>query len=186
MWTRKLVVASLMLVPEIAACHAYVPVNGAVVPQGSVVRVQVDAETARYVEGLTSRSEADRRFEGEVLESNPDGLLLAVTLALRESSPRMEPIWQRVALERRQILSMEIQQPDWVRTGAVAALVGALVAGAIVKILTGKTGGSDTTVPPGPVDARVPSPRSWGCQVFCVPGLYVKRVPVPRIPWTDG
>ena len=148
-------------------------------PQGSFVRVQVDAETARYVEGLTGRSEADRRFEGEVLESSPDGLLLAVTLALRESSPRMEAIWQRVALERRQILAMEIQRPDRVRTGAAVALAGAVVAVAIIKILTGKTGGSDVTAPPPPADARVPSPRSWGCQVFCVHDLYVKRVPVP-------
>ncbi len=179
MWTRKLVVASLMLAPGIGACHKYLPVDGAVVPQGSLVRVQVDAETARYVEGLTSRSEADRRLEGEVLESSPDGLLLAVTLALRESSPRMEPIRQRVALERRQILSMEIQRLDRVRTGAAAALVGAVIAGAMVKILTGKTGGSDATAPPPPMDARIPSPRSWGCQVFCVGDLFVKRIPVP-------
>ncbi|MDP2956072.1 MAG: hypothetical protein Q8N53_06605 [Longimicrobiales bacterium] len=182
MWIRKLVVASLVLVPGIAACHTYLPVDGAVVPKGSVVRVQVDGETARYVEGLTSRSEADRRFKGEVLESNPDSLLLAVTVALRENSPRMETISQRVALERRQILSMEIRQPDRVRTGAAVALVGALVAGVVVKILTGKTGGSNVTAPPPPSDARLPSPRSWGCRVFCVSDLFVKRVPVPRIP----
>lgn len=142
------------LIVSIAGCYSYVPADPGRVPPRSDVRAVVTPDQAARLDPLLVQGE--RVVEGELLENGATDLLLLVPVSSDVRGARVETLHQRIRLSNADVVQLELRELDRTRTGLLIAGGAALVAGVLIRQLTGDSGGQTGGPGPNPPENRVP------------------------------
>ena len=145
----------LFLLPAVAGCYTYLPLDGTQLQPGADVRMRITAPTAAQIEPLLGRTDA-RVLTGTVVSSGADTLIVEVPTTTRLAGSGMsQTLHQRVSIPRSSLVEVESRSLNrtrtWIVTGATALIVGAIVLRATVE--NSGTGGEPGG---GPPDLTVP------------------------------
>lgn len=146
---RRIVAALSLVVFALSGCHSYrLAEPGEAVP-GTEVRIRVTPEEAgRLSEQVFLR---ERAITGELVEGTEDGRYV-----LQARVPNTtERMYQRLDIPREEVLEVEVQELDGLKTGLVVGAIAVAVGLAAAAAFTGgdKGGGGD---PMEPDNARIP------------------------------
>ena len=145
----------LIVLPLLAACYTYAPIELATTQPGTEVRARVSAATADQLEPILGST--NRLLVGTVIASSPDTLLVEVPTVLRaEIGGGIQTLHQRVAIPRSGLLEMESRKLDRFRTYAVAGVAAVVVGGFILKATVLDPGKEGTPGGGTPPDLRIP------------------------------
>ncbi len=137
---------ALTIVPLLAACYTYAPVEPDAIRAGTTVRARVSAAAADRLAALLGASEA-RLITGTVIDNGPDTMIVEVPAVMRaEMSGSGQWLHQRVSISRSELLEIETRKLDRLRTGAAAGSVAIIVGAVVIKAMKGDPG---TEGPPG-------------------------------------
>lgn len=144
----------IALLPALAGCYTYAPIDTGAVKPGTDVRARVSGATADRLAPLLGVSDA-RLLTGKVSAVASDSIVIEVpTVNQAQVGGSIQTLHQRLSLERASILELESRRLDKLRTTATAG--GALVAAsALVAGALAVRGGKDKPfTPPGGTDLR--------------------------------
>lgn len=147
--------APLSLVPLLAACYTYAPIEPGLALPGTNVRAHVSGATAEQIEPLLGISNA-RELSGRLVDVRGDTLIVEVPAVFRaEVGGSIQTLYQRVAIPRTGLRELETRQLDRVRTTAAAVATAVIVGGLIVKAVRG-TPGQEASPGGGGAEFRIP------------------------------
>jgi hypothetical protein len=136
-------------------CYTFEPVGIGDLQPEMQVRARLSAIQAGEVSDLIPGD--DRLIEGEVIENDPQRLLLLVPVANANRRGRFETLNQRLELPHDGLLEVELRKLDRWKTGGLTA-AGAFVIGYVLYRTL--TGGSSGNTPGGsgggPQDSWIP------------------------------
>lgn len=146
---RRIVATLSLVVFTVSGCHSYrLAEPGEVVP-GTEVRIRVTPEEAgRLSEQALLR---ERAITGKLVEGADNGGYLLQVRVPNTS----ERIYQRLAIPEDEVLEMEIQEVDALKTGLMVGAIAVAVGFAAAAAFTGGDKGT-AEEPPGPDNARIP------------------------------
>jgi hypothetical protein len=136
-----------------SACYSYAPVQLAEVTPGTQARARITAEEVARVSQSLGRP--DRLLEGEVLETGPDRLLLAVPVTTGGGGLTQRQYHQRIELSRAGLVELEQRRFSAWKTGLVIG-AGAILAGAAIGAAFAAINDSEGNEKPGPERIVVP------------------------------
>lgn len=146
----------LSVLPLLAGCYAYAPIDPLRVQPGTNVRARVSGTAAERLGPLLGTADA-RLLSGRLLENRADTMIVEVpTITQASIGTSMERLHQRVSIPRVELLELETRRLDRLRTAALAGSVALIVGTVAIKALKNDPG---TDRPPGPgggTDTRVP------------------------------
>jgi hypothetical protein len=144
------------MLPLLAGCYAYAPIEPATVRPGISVRARVSGAGADRIAPLLGTSNA-RLLSGRLVDTHADTLIVEVPTVMQASSAGLaEPLHQRVSIPRTDLLELETRRLDRFRTAAVVGSVAIVVGAIAVKALRNERGGSGTPPGGGGNEARIP------------------------------
>jgi hypothetical protein len=145
---------SLLLALTLGACMAHTPTRIHLAPPGSQVRVTVDPDLASegtaFLVDLMGPALRGTLLENQVSSEGIRTLLLMVPAPEGTGSAGGEALGQRVRVQEREVLSVDIRSLDRTRTGLAVGVGAAAVALAVAAIASGRAGGSAEGPPSGP------------------------------------
>lgn len=125
----------LLLLPGLAACYTYVPIEPAAVGPGASVRVRVSTAAAARIAPLLGGADS-RVVAGTMIENSPAGMVVEIaTIDPADAGSSFQPLHQRVSIARNELVELETRTLDRFRTGTVAAAVAIVVGTAVLKSL---------------------------------------------------
>lgn len=134
---RRLVIA---LLPFVAACYSYAPIQPSEVSPGMGLRARVSASAGERIAPLLGSTQA-RLLDGTVIEAGRDTMILEVPTTVRaEIGPSVQTLRQRVSLARGDVLEMESRKLDNLRTRLLVGGIAAVVVSSAVRALRGEPG----------------------------------------------
>lgn len=142
----------LALALLLSACHRYVPARLGEVPAGTEVRVHLTQDGARRVEA--SYGGSAEQLSGE-LHSWESEVVIAV---LVPAAPGLldRGLTNRIVLPQRDIVAIDVREPDRTRSILLGAGIAALAAGAAIAAFSGVFGGTTNSDPPLPEELLIP------------------------------
>lgn len=148
--------ALLSVLPLLAGCYAYAPIEPAAVRPGTGVRVRVSAAGADRIAPLLGASDA-RRLSGRLVDTRADTMIVEVP-SVRQTSlaGAMEPLHQRVSIPRSDLLELETRRLDRLRTTAVAGSAVIIVAVIAINALEKDHASGGTPPGGGGNEVRIP------------------------------
>lgn len=130
----------LALLPFVAACYNYAPIDPSDITSGTDVRVRVSAAAGEQIAPLLGSTSA-RLLSGTVIQPGRDTMVVEVPTTVRaEVGASMQTLNQRVSIARRDILEMERRTLDRRRTNVLAGAVAAVVIATAFQRLRGEPG----------------------------------------------
>ncbi|HEY9228643.1 MAG TPA: hypothetical protein VIP11_18455 [Gemmatimonadaceae bacterium] len=149
------------VLPLLAACYSYAPIEPSAAPAGSEVRARITGAASDRVAPLLGTFD-NRVLVGNVVENTAGAMVLQVpTGAMSNVTTSVVPLQTRVPLVPTDLVSLERRNVDVVRTSLLAGVLAAGIA-AGVHIALGAGGKSEPgrgpTDPP-PIN-RIPI-RIW-------------------------
>lgn len=152
---RRRIPALLLIAVLTAGCHVYEPVSEPPAP-GTEVRVRLTAPGA--LEMSRESDEPRRHYEGQLVENDPDTLILSVVQARNVSEfQRSRTLRNNFLIPRDYVQRLEVRALSGWRTAGVVAAGAGVAAFLINRAVEG--GGSSGNGPdggPGPVNIRIP------------------------------
>jgi hypothetical protein len=146
----------LSVLPLLAGCYTYAPIEPVRVQPGTSVRARVSGTAAARLAPLLGTTDA-RVVSGRLIDTRADTMIVEVpTVVPTTVGGATETLHQRVSIPRTDLVELETRRLDRFRTTAIAGGV-ALVVGAIV--ITSLDNDPGTDGPPGGgggTDARLP------------------------------
>lgn len=134
---RRLVFA---LLPVLAACYTYAPIEPSEVSPGMGLRARVSAAAGERIAPLLGSTQT-RLLDGTVVEAGRDTMILEVPTTVRaEIGPSVQTLRQRVSLARGDVLEMESRKLDNFRTRLLVGGIAAIVVSTAVQSLKGEPG----------------------------------------------
>ena len=125
----------LLLLPGLAACYTYVPIEPAAVAPGASVRVRVSTAAAARIAPLLGGADS-RVVAGTMIESAPGGMIVEIpTIVPADIGSSFQTLHQRVSIPRDELVELEARELDRFRTGSLAAAVAIVVGTAVLKAL---------------------------------------------------
>ncbi|HXF94832.1 MAG TPA: hypothetical protein VNI61_01900 [Gemmatimonadales bacterium] len=146
----------------LTACYTYRPATIDTLPLGAEIRGLLATEARLTLEDSLGLGLADLR--GTLVARSGDSLLVSIRSVDAGSTREGRPLYQRVALARRDVLRVDVKRLDRRRTFAVAAIVAGAAAVLLIREFRSNPGEPPCCGPPPPE-----SPPAWGL-----------RVPLPR------
>lgn len=151
----------LFLVPVLAACYTYAPIESATVQPGMSVRARISAATAEQIEPLLGTTDA-RLLSGVVVGNLRDTLTMEVPTTARTLVGRsMQTLKQRVTIPRSAVLDLEQSTLDRVRTTAVASAALVIVGSVVIRAIISDPGKEPIPGGGGGPDLRFPIFLRW-------------------------
>lgn len=153
---RGLVCGAMLAGAVLSGCYSYVPVRVDAVRPGESVRARLSEDALARLPGAV-REQGRRDVEGEVLDRDPQVLLLSVPAAARQQGFYVENLHERLRLGLGDVVEVERRQLDRSRTVLLVGAGASAVAAVALQTLSGSTGGNtiDRTNP-GPSADRIP------------------------------
>lgn len=149
-----------VLLPFLAACYTYAPVDPAGISPGMGVRARVSAAAGERIAPLLGSTQA-RLLDGTVVEASSDTMILEVPTVVRaEIGPSVQTLRQRVSLGRADVLEMESRKLDSFRTRVLVGGVAAIVISTAVRALKGEPG-KDKLPGDGATELIIPLFSRW-------------------------
>jgi hypothetical protein len=145
----------LSVLPLLAGCYAYAPIEPAAVRPGTSVRARVSAAGADRIAPLLGASDA-RRLSGRLVDTRADTMIVEVPSVRQTSLAGMEPLHQRVSIPRSDLLELETRRLDRLRTAAVAGSAAIIVAVLAINALENDPASGGTPPGGGGNEARIP------------------------------
>jgi hypothetical protein len=148
-------IAAGCIVPLLAACYTYAPIEPAAARPGAGVRARITPQAATRLAPLLGTGET-RVLTGKVIESGASAMIIEVPAVVDVGvGSSMQSLFQRVSLSRADVVELETRKLDRMRTGALAVGGAIVVGAAVVKSLSGGPGkeqapgggGTDTRIP---------------------------------------
>lgn len=144
------VVTAFVLTSITAGCYRYVPAELEATPPGTEVRLLVTSTGAREAqEAGVLDDENEPRVRGTLMGVDGTDLVVRVPVAQRQDGFMVRRIDQSVRVPTSEIVSLQQQELDGVRTGLVVGGATVLVAGVLALILD-PFGRSDNDPDPPP------------------------------------
>jgi hypothetical protein len=142
-----------MLVPALfAGCYTYIPVDPATVTPGMEVRARVAAAAAEKLADTLGLTDT-RLLDGTLVDQHGGGISLSVQTAPPGTVGAPKGIFQTVAINKPDLLELELARVDKVRTGfAVGIVAGGLILA--TALLHGQGSGAGPTVEQTPSVTR--------------------------------
>ena len=123
----------LLLLPALAACYTYVPIEPAAVGPGASVRVRVSPAAAARIAPLLGGADS-RVVAGTIIENAPAGMIVEIpTIVPTDVGSSLQTLHQRVSIARNELVELETRTLDRFRTGSLAAAVAIVVGTAVFK-----------------------------------------------------
>jgi hypothetical protein len=146
----------LSVLPLLAGCYAYAPIEPAAVRPGTSVRARVSGAGADRIAPLLGTSDA-RLLSGRLVDTHADTMIVEVPSVMQASlAGTIERLHQRVAIPRADLLQLETRRLDRFRTAAVAGSVAIIIGTIAVKALKNDPGGKGVPPGGGGNEARIP------------------------------
>jgi hypothetical protein len=146
----------LSVLPLLAGCYAYAPIEPLTVRPGVSVRARVSGAGADRIAPLLGTSNA-RLLSGRLVDTRADTLIVEVPTVMQASLAGVaEPLHQRVSIPRTDLLELETRRLDRFRTAAVVGSVAIVVGTIAVKAIRNERGGGGTPPGGGGNEARIP------------------------------
>lgn len=152
---RYLRSACCALMAALSGCYSYTAVSPDEVRPGATVRARITAAEAERVGEVIGRD--TRVLEGELVEGEPNSVLLEVTSGSNMTGTPTQRLRQRLRLERPALVEMEVRRLDSWRTAGVVAVAG-VVAGYVIATTLGDGLGLPGTNKGGGDNNRLPLP----------------------------
>jgi hypothetical protein len=152
---RPMLAAVIVLLPLLAACYTYAPVETGAVQPGMGVRARVSAAAGERIAPLLGTTDA-RLLNGTLISSACDTMIVEVpTVAHADEGSYARTLNQRVSIFRGDVLELESRKLDRFRTGALVTGAAVIVGAITVKSLKGQPGkenlpggtGTDALIP---------------------------------------
>lgn len=131
---RSLRWAWCVLLAALSGCYSYTAVSPDDVHPGATVRARITAAEAERVGEVIGRD--TRVLEGELVEREPESVLLEVTSGSSMPGTQPQRFRQRLRLQRPALVEMEVRRLDSWRTAGVVAAAG-VVAGYVIAAAFG-------------------------------------------------
>jgi hypothetical protein len=146
----------LSVLPLLAGCYAYAPIEPGRVQPGTNVRARVSGAAADRLGPLLGTSDA-RLLSGRLLENRADTMIVEVpTITQASAGTSMESLHQRLSIPRAELLELETRRLDRWRTAALAGSVALVVGTVAIKALKNDRGTDRAPGPGGGAEIRVP------------------------------
>jgi hypothetical protein len=152
---------TLWLMPLIAGCHSYAPIEPAAAPAGTEVRARITGAASDRVAPLLGTFD-NRVLVGSVVENTAGGMLLEVpTGAMPNVRETVVALQTRVPLTSSDLVSLEQRRFDARRTSLLVGVIAAGVAAGVHAALRAGGNGDPGRQPedPPPIN-RIPI-RIW-------------------------
>ena len=144
-----------MLLPLLAACYTYAPIDPGEVGTGSGVRIRVSPAAAGRIAPLLGGADS-RGIAGTMVENAPASMIVEVpTLVPDAIGTAFQTLNQRVSIARSEVIEFERRTLDRFRTGALVG-IGAIVVGSAVFKVTKRDPGLEKLPGGTSSDIRVP------------------------------
>jgi len=155
--TSQVITGVFAMIPLLAACYTYTPIETAAARPGMSVRARVSAAAGERIAPLLGTSDA-RLLSGTLIGDGggPDTMIVEVpTVARADAGGVVQTLHQRVSIPRAELLELEMRKLDRFRTGAFAGAAAVIVGTVVFRALRGGPGAER---PPGGdgTDALVP------------------------------
>lgn len=138
-------------------CYTFQPYAAEELGVGEDVRVRVTGAFSDSLAPLLGRAEA-RVVEGEVVQDEPNSVMIQVPVNRDLRGMRLETISQRVQIPHDAFVDVEIRQLSKPRTiGTIAAVTGA-AAVIVITQFSGDNGGADRPGEGQPVESTISRP----------------------------
>ena len=145
------------VLPLLAACYTYAPIEPGVVQPGTGVRARVSASGAERLAPLLGTTRESRVLSGTLVDVRSDTLIVQVpTVAQAAVGTSVEPLHQRLSIPRTELLELETRRLDRARTAAVAGGVAVVVGTVVIRSLRVDPGKDGPPGNGGTTDARLP------------------------------
>ena len=151
-----MILVALML-PALAGCHTFQPVDRGELAPGQTVRVRVTGGYADSLGVLLQRDDA-RVVEGVIVEEDDASMMLDVAVSSELQGMTFESFNQRIDVPSEETVEVELRELDKRRTIAVSTLAAVAIGGIIARQLTADGGGAQLPGTGGPQDAVVSVP----------------------------
>jgi hypothetical protein len=145
------VLAALGCIVGSTGCFRYQEVPSTDVPPGTRVRAQLSTEGQVRLGNLLGT--VQREIEGEVVEADPQNLLLLARMGVASSPTGIFLEQQRVQIEQREILRVEARRLERSRTAAISVLAAGALLGTTLWLLDADGSGTEIPDVPGPENA---------------------------------
>ena len=143
------------VLPLLAGCYSYTLIQPEAAQPGTDVRAHITPSAARKLMPLLGAADM-QALAGRLVEIGPGGLIIEVPSVIpSEGGGTVQTLSQRVAIARADLIGIETQVRDNLRTGLLAGGV-ALAVGASALVATRGESRSGTTGPGGGVELRIP------------------------------
>ena len=152
---------TLLLLPVLAGCHSYVPIEPGTAPAGSEVRARITGAASDRVAPLLGTFD-NRVLVGNVVENGAGSIILQVsTGAMSNVTASVIQLQTRVPLVPADLVTLERRKLDVPRTTMLAgAITAGVVAGVSVALGAGGGGEPGKGPPDVPPINRIPI-RIW-------------------------
>lgn len=145
----------LAVLPFLAACYTYAPIQLAAVRPGSGIRVRITAAFGEELGPLLGTREA-RVLSGLLIDSRPDTLIVEVPTVVRaEIGSAIQTLNQRVSIPRSAVIEVEGRRLDRFKTYTVAGVASVALGVFVIRALT-KDPGLEGAPGGGGGDLRIP------------------------------
>ena len=143
------------VLPLLAGCYSYTLIQPEAAQPGADVRAHITPSAAQRLAPLLGAADM-QALAGRLVENGPTGLIIEVPSVIPSGSDgTVQTLSQRVAIARADLIGIETQVRDNLRTGLLAGGV-ALAVGAAALVATRGDSRSGTTRPGGGVELRIP------------------------------
>ena len=127
----------LLLLPLLAACYTYAPIDPAGVGPGAGVRVRVSPAAAGRIAPLLGGADS-RVIAGTLIENAPAGMIVEVPTIVPEAvGTAFQTLNQRVSIARNELIELETRKLDRFRTGTLTGIAAIVVGTAVFKAIKG-------------------------------------------------
>ena len=132
-------------------CFSYLEVPPTDLAPGTRVRAQLSTEGVLRLESILGGPQ--RQVEGEVVEADPQSLLLLARIGVANTGTGIFLEQQRLQIEQREILRLEARSLERSKTAVVSVLAAGALVGTTIWLFNAKRSGTEITEVPGPENA---------------------------------
>jgi hypothetical protein len=143
--------AALGSIVSSSACFSYLEVPPGDLAPGTRVRAQLSTEGQVRLGDLLGAPQ--REVEGEVVEANPESLLLLARVGVSSTPTGVFLERQRLQIEQREIVRLEARRLERQKTVAFSALAAGALIGTAIWLFTAERSGTEIPEVPAPENA---------------------------------
>jgi hypothetical protein len=152
-YTRRSVslLAAFGCIVASTGCFSYLEVPSTNVAPGTRVRALLSTEGQVRLGPVLGGPQQE--LEGEVVEVDPESLLLLARVGVSNTPNGVFLERQRLQIEQREILRLEARRLERNKTAAISALSAGALVGIAIWLFTARGSGTEITEVPGPENA---------------------------------